>query len=668
MGAMTEVHWTEIDGVTTVWVDAPPPLRAALMFRTGRADETLANSGRTHLIEHMAMSALGDPTRNQGFVGMTCTGFATMGSPEEVSTFFLALCNALASLPGDRLEAEVQVLKAEGAARPYDVRLNLLTNRFGAMGYGLAGMPEFGLHGVAAEKLRDFIAQRFTRQNAILWLSGPPPAGLRLELPQGEKQPLPPIAPTQEVYPSWFVDDMCRGIAAGAMVPRVPASTIFCEIARNRLHRMLRVERAVSYAPRFSYEHLDADIAHLVLHADSDPARRVELAEAFGEVFEGLKEFDDAEIEAAKVQAHERWVGSLAPPQDQLALVEVNRAAVDWIHGREFRPFEALDADAQSVTAAGLAAFSGEIQRSAMFALPSKLPILPWIGEWVSASSAPLVQGRRIRSIQAPVEHELLIHGSDGVSVLWPNGWHISVHYAELAAALHFEDGGVRLIGRDSSSVVVEPTLWHNGARVSREILERVPEDLLLNLGFRPAEAIPKPTTTALQRMFSTRPRRKPMSLPPQAPCHACGKAVRRGSVFCHHCGAAGPYDSTHRGRRQLSGILVVLGIQLVAAALIMVFRGLSPGALAIGDFFAPAVRMGFLTLGALALRGSERSYKALFITYPYIAILALIFTIAYSAPLGLPCLSVPPIAILDALVSISLYRSQDIADFVLNH
>jgi hypothetical protein len=39
--SVIEVHWTEVDGVTTVWVDSPAPLKASLLFRTGRADETL---------------------------------------------------------------------------------------------------------------------------------------------------------------------------------------------------------------------------------------------------------------------------------------------------------------------------------------------------------------------------------------------------------------------------------------------------------------------------------------------------------------------------------------------------------------------------------------------------------------------------------------------------
>jgi hypothetical protein len=665
MGAMTEFQWTEIDGVATVWVDSPPPLRAALLFRTGRADETLATCGQTHLIEHMALPPVVDPARDVGYVGLTITAFATMGSPDEVSAFYLKICNALGALPEDRLDAERKVLRAEGAAQPYEVRKSLLRNRFGAMGYGLAGMPELGVHGVEYETLREVSTQRFTRGNAVLWMSRPPPAGFRLELPPGEKQPLPPLAPVQEVYPSWFIDDMCRGIAAGATVPRVPASTVFCAIAQKRLLRILRAEQAISYAPVVIYEPLDANTAHLVLYADSDPARRRELADAFGTVVEGLKELDDSEIKEAQEETHEHWMGSMAPPQDQLELQEVNRAAVDWLQGREFKPRAQLSAEAKAVTAGDLEVFNGEIQRSVMYAMPSDSPFHPWIGENVDASSVPLVDGRRIRSLDAPIRRDVLIHGPDGVSVLWPNGWYTSVRYNQLAAAQRYEDGAVRLIGFDSSSVIFEPTLWFNGARVGREICKRVPEGLLLNLGSRPAKSIPRPTTTAWQRTFSVPIRQGPTPRLHHAPCHACGKAVRQGSLHCHHCGASGPFESIRKGRRYLSGILVALGIQLVVAALIAAFKALLTGPFAIVDGFPLVIRAAFFGLGVFALRGSVNSYRSLVVYYPFITILALLLSISSLVILDFPLLSIIPIAIVDAIVAITLHRSQSIADFM---
>jgi predicted nucleic acid-binding Zn ribbon protein len=428
---------------------------------------------------------------------------------------------------------------------------------------------------------------------------------------------------------------------------------------------MLRVERAVSYAPIVHYDPLDANTAHLVLYADSEPARREELADAFGEVVEGLKEFDGSEIEIAHEEIHERWVGSLALPQAQLGLVEVNRAAVDWLNGLDFKPLGLLDAEAKSVTAGDLVDFSGDVQRSVMFAMPGMLPIRPWIGESVEASSVPLVEGRRIRALDAPVQREVLIHGPDGVSVLWPNGWYTTVRYSGLAAAVCYEDGYVRLMGHDAAMVIVEPTLWRDGENVCREIRESVPEHLLLNHGARSIGTIPRPTANAWQRLRSWVFWRRPMSRLPHTPCHSCGKAVRQGSAFCHHCDAVGPSTSIRKGRRYLSGILMVLGIQLVVAALVMVFNALL-GGLENEDVFSLVIRIGFFFLGALTFGGSERSYITLgmVLSFPLLGFLALIWTTSSMASLGLSLMFALPIAIMDAL-AIGLYRSQSIIDFV---
>ena len=158
-------------------------------------------------------------------------------------------------------------------------------------------MPEYGLRKITLEQLQDYATQRFTRQNAVLWLSGPVPDDLRLPLPDGIKHPIPPLAQIQETFPSWFLDDRCGGVAAGVTVPRVYAATFFCEIASRRLYNCLRREQAVSYAPTVSYAPLNSDIAHLVLYADSDQNRRAELANAFGKVFQQLNVLEDEEME-----------------------------------------------------------------------------------------------------------------------------------------------------------------------------------------------------------------------------------------------------------------------------------------------------------------------------------------------------------------------------------
>jgi hypothetical protein len=53
--ALPEVRRSEVGGVPVFWADAPRPYEVQLLFRMGRADETLATSGITHLVEHLAM-------------------------------------------------------------------------------------------------------------------------------------------------------------------------------------------------------------------------------------------------------------------------------------------------------------------------------------------------------------------------------------------------------------------------------------------------------------------------------------------------------------------------------------------------------------------------------------------------------------------------------------
>jgi zinc protease len=498
---MVELHWTEVDGVTTVWAETRRPLMAGLLFRAGRADETLATAGQTHLLEHMALSTLlNAPERQNGTVAGAFTLFSMMGSPDEISAFILGVCRALGSLPGDRLEAEKRVLAAEAAARPYNVCGNLLIWRYGAAGYGLTGLPEFGLRGARLAQLHALAAQRFTSDNAVLWLSGPPPAGLRLELPHGVKQPAPRSAPILTALPSWFVDDGSGGVAAAAIVPRVSAATVFSAIAARRLRERMRVEGALSYAPWISYDPLDAEAAHLVLYADSDKERRAELVDAFAELFEGLGEIDEAEVERVQKEALDAWTGPLAPPIEEQALAEVQRAAMDRIFGRDYESMEVLAAELESVTASDAAAFGRDVQSGALFALPGAAKLRPLMGVAAPPSTTQAVEGREILSIDAPVERLRLVHGPDGVSLRQPDGSHRTVRYAELGAALSYEDGCLHLIGADASGVVVEPTLWRDGPRVCGEIRERVPVHLLLDQGARPAGAIPKPTTTRWQR------------------------------------------------------------------------------------------------------------------------------------------------------------------------
>jgi hypothetical protein len=256
----------------------------------------------------------------------------------------------------------------------------------------------------------------------------------------------------------------------------------------------------VSYAPSFLYDPLNSDIAHLVLYSDSDKNRRAELANAFGEVFQEFNTIEEAEIVSVKNQFIEHLTGPLAPPPADRKVIEVQRAAMDWISGYEYESFEYLASQYNAVTVEEVASFGGYVQANAMFALPGETRLLPGFGNMAPISIAPVVGGPWAIHKDSPVQPEKLVYSPDGVSLLLPDGSHSTVRFSGLAAALCYEDGGVLLIGSDAVSIMVEPTLWRDGQNISSGIREQVPEHLRIDRGPRPADTIPKPTTTAWQR------------------------------------------------------------------------------------------------------------------------------------------------------------------------
>src|SRR5206468_11791453 len=102
--AMKEPIRTEVDGIPLLWVEDEKPLKAALMFRVGRADETLRTCGITHIVEHLAASTVGKrPHPYNAFVDGTRTVFWTAGRADEVGRFLADICNALSAPPLERL-------------------------------------------------------------------------------------------------------------------------------------------------------------------------------------------------------------------------------------------------------------------------------------------------------------------------------------------------------------------------------------------------------------------------------------------------------------------------------------------------------------------------------------------------------------------------------------
>lgn len=198
----------EVNGVPVFWQQGPEPLSAGLCFGVGRRDESFVDSGLTHLVEHLVMGALPKShlDRNAS-VSPKTTEFTATGRPEAVAGFLHEVCRLLSDLPTDRLATETRVLAAEEERGGADVLGLLLHVRYGATGLGLLGMTQPGLADLTVEDVSAHVQRWFVRENAALWLTGPPPEGLTLPLPSGTapqhavQRRLPLALPAQLRYP-----------------------------------------------------------------------------------------------------------------------------------------------------------------------------------------------------------------------------------------------------------------------------------------------------------------------------------------------------------------------------------------------------------------------------------------------------------------------------------
>lgn len=202
-----------VDGITTFWIQTPGPFQVALLFRVGVADETLPTRGITHLVEHLALYA--SSTRSDeanGFVDAERCVFYASGERGEVLDWLRRCAAALADLPLERLPAERRILRAEAVRGDNaGVHARLLDMRFGADGYGLGNYRELGLRWLGDEEVSAWARARFTRGNAVMWMTGEPPEELELPLLEGERCPPPRVEPLPRVDRRRLISDGTGG-------------------------------------------------------------------------------------------------------------------------------------------------------------------------------------------------------------------------------------------------------------------------------------------------------------------------------------------------------------------------------------------------------------------------------------------------------------------------
>jgi predicted Zn-dependent peptidase len=480
------MYQTDVDGVPTLVASNSGQTVAGLVFRVGRADETLARSGLTHLTEHLALHPLGlTDYHYNGSTGPVTTSFHIAGSGEDVAAFLSKVCDSLTELPMDRLETEKSIIRTEWSTRKNSVYQNMPLWRYGACGYGLLSYSEPGVVMITAEELDHWRRMWFTRENAVLWVAGEIPAGLRLRLPEGQRRAVP--APTSSLpqRPAHFPEEH-NVVALQTLVRRGPAVPVYAEVLERNLFRDLRQEGGYSYSVATDIEPRGDGWTTVTAGVDALPEK---LDAALGGFIDVLARLRAGRIESADMESYRaKRADVLRDPHAEAGVLPA--AAFDLLVGEPPRNLEQRMADLDAVTIADVHAVAVQAWDEALLMVPEDRD-----ASWAGFVTAPMesteaLAGNRIASKQT--ERLGLFITPQGVTRLYDDH-PATVRYDQVAAMLVWPDGGRRLIGNDAVVVQIEPTLWELPEGAIGWLDMCVPAERHVRQPPRPADQIPQP-------------------------------------------------------------------------------------------------------------------------------------------------------------------------------
>ncbi|MEV6607807.1 hypothetical protein [Kutzneria sp. NPDC051319] len=473
---------TEVCGIRTLVAPGNGPLVAGLVFRVGCADEPLSRRGLTHLIEHLALHRHGLIEHDaNAATGITTTHFYTSGSEQAVVTYLTNVCDSLRDLPLERIATEKTILRTEQAGRPHD---NLLVWRYGAVGFGAAGYPEWGLEAITDEDVRDWAATRFTRENAVLWISGEVPEGLNLTLPSGSPHPLPEITSALPATPAYFAEGGGK-ISFSAVTERSARASLFAMVLERALFRALRTEDGNSYTIAAAYVPRDGSHATITAMADALPEKQDAVLGGLIDVLAALQagRFDVDELETVRDKAST----SLDRPEAARALLFTE--AIDILYGRTRCTLEEFRAELAAVTVDDLGEVAGQLMDTLLLQVPRG-----GRADWAGFAEAPMFSDKAVVGEQYPSLQNgdfVLVLGHDGVSVTSPHGV-LTVKYRECVLMQRWPDGARRLVGPDGISISIEPTLYDIPERAITRLDGKIADELMVRQPARAADRIPQ--------------------------------------------------------------------------------------------------------------------------------------------------------------------------------
>ncbi len=476
-----KVQWTDVDGVPTIYAEAGQvhgPLHACLMFGTGRCDETLRNSGINHLVEHLVFHTLeATPYTWNGEVNPVTTRFWAMGGPDQIVEFFSFITRQLRELPLDRLDAEMRVLEIEGQRRGGSRLGADLAERFGPHGPGIVAWPEYGLRRFEAEEIQQWAQDRFTVQNAVLWLNGPIPEQLHLgDLPVGEPIEHPPTPASFPPARAFIAIDSPR-VSVSFLSERQWGVSPALNIVQQRAHDRLRRD-AVSYS--VEYTRILSGNGTAVEYVEADGAEGA-LAQVMRELVKVIDELASSGPTPEELSTFRQFQRQFADhPQWIEAFLESTARA--RVFGEPVHTPDDVDAALDELT-------PSSVREDLEAIIPTMLAIGPedtaehlegwtmhsdWSNEGLEGTTYQPIAGR---------ERGTLVLGADGIVWTPDDRHHRTIRWDDVEACLTFDNGKRIVMANSGATVAVTPWHWQSGHDLPRLVDAAVDPQRYIRLG-----------------------------------------------------------------------------------------------------------------------------------------------------------------------------------------
>jgi zinc protease len=478
------IERTSVDGVTVLRSDAAFGRYAAgLVFRVGRFDEALPSAGLTHLVEHLTLRGRHKAAYqfNAQVSGLYTSFIMESADPGDVADYVAVVCQGLAADHSAALPQEKRVLRTEAASRGGGGALGAcLVERYGAAGPGLYGYSELGLHRLDWAEIDAWRRRWFTAGNAVLWISGPVPPGLRIALPAGEPVRPDPVRALGVPLPGCLVT-RTGGVAMSMVAPRSAATSMAVDVIERRCTEVLRHERGLSYGVTSTAEPVDATLMHAWLAADAlteqlSSAAHAMLGTAEEIAANGARPPEIADYARRLRESFESVAAGPARLHRQAERVLLGDAA-----GAARQPADLLRRAAE-MDGAEVGAAAGRLLGSLIVATPQQVPAvlgrMPPLPAWPAETGT--ADGQPVTSLDG---NSVLTAGETGVTFAPGDADHrVTVRYDSLAAMLCWNDQKRTLIGADGFALVLDPAQWPDGAALVASVAGRVPERLRVPL------------------------------------------------------------------------------------------------------------------------------------------------------------------------------------------